>query len=34
MRAPIAEALPAGAFHLWILAVAVHAWRAELTRWG
>jgi hypothetical protein len=27
MRAPIAEALPAGAFHLWILTVVVHAWR-------
>lgn len=29
MRAPIAEALPAGAFHLWILAVVVHAWRCD-----
>jgi hypothetical protein len=27
MRAPIAEALPAGAFHLWILTVAMHACR-------
>jgi hypothetical protein len=27
MRAPIAEALPAGAFHLWIVVVAVHARR-------
>lgn len=29
MRAPIAEALPAGAFHLWILAVVAHAWRSD-----
>ena len=35
MRAPIAEALPAGAFHLWILAVAVHAWRSDArVGWG
>ena len=32
MRAPIAEAVPAGAFHLWILTVAVHAWRDEVVR--
>jgi hypothetical protein len=29
MRAPIAEVLPAGAFHLWILVVAGHAWRSR-----
>ena len=32
MRAPIAEALPAGAFHLWILAVAVHVRRSDTGR--
>jgi hypothetical protein len=29
MRAPIAEAVPAAAFHLWILAVWIHAWRSD-----
>lgn len=29
MRAPIAEALPAAAFHLWILTVAIHAWQSD-----
>lgn len=29
MRAPIAEAVPAAAFHLWILAVGLHAWRSD-----
>jgi hypothetical protein len=28
MRAPIAEAVPAAAFHLWILVLAIHAWRS------
>lgn len=28
MRAPIAEAVPAAAFHLWILAVGIRAWRS------
>jgi hypothetical protein len=29
MRAPIAEVLPAGAFHLWILVIAGHLWRSR-----
>jgi heme A synthase len=29
MRAPIAEALPAGAFHLWVVVVAVHVGRSD-----
>ena len=29
MRAPVAEAVPAAAFHLWILTVTVHVWRSD-----
>ena len=29
MRAPVAEAVPAAAFHLWILTVTVDVWRSD-----